>query len=479
MGRRGPAERSTSQWHTLDHRQKHVLMCTLSVNALLFFDQTSVAVALPTLQRHFHTSATELRWTITAYLLALATLMVVAGRLADRFGRRRMLLAGIALFGVASAACALAPNPAVLIGARFVQGIGGAIMQPLALAHTARAVGDQRRGWAVGVLSTGGTTFLAVGPLVAGAVVDLTSWRWLFVLNLPGVAFAWYQGHRWITPSRESSPRRVEPLGLFLLITGLGTGVTGISQLSTWHGPAQVLLGTGILLLGLFAWHELRASAPLIPLAVLGHDRAMLASLVALLAIQFAVLANSVYLVLFLQHGLGERALTAGAVLALAGIFTPLLSIRTGQFTDRYGPRKLIVGGLFLATAGLGWLAVVAPRYELLLLVPGLLMFGLARPAVFTPASAGAFVGMDPQRRGLASGLVTEARQLGGLLGVAVPGAVLAALHGPDLVASSSLGEGFRTTMLVAAAVTALAAVTVRAVLAGWRPGAGSTPGSD
>ncbi|MCI2418530.1 MFS transporter [Saccharopolyspora sp. K220] len=435
-------------------------MCTLAVNALLFFDQTSVTVALPAMHREFGAPTVALQWTITAYLLALAVFMVVAGRLADRFGRRRMLLAGIGLFGLASAACAAAPSFGFLIATRFVQGIGGAIMQPLALGNTSRAIGEQRRGWAVGLLSTGGTTFLTVGPVLSGVIVDVASWRWLFVINLPVVVFALYQGRRWITPSREAQPTRIEGAGLLLLITGLASVVIGVSQLSVWRSVAPVLILVGALLLGLLVRHELRSNHPLVPVALLGRNRYLLAALTALFAIQFAVLGTSVYLVIFLQHGMGERALTAGLVLALSGMFTPLLSLSTGRFTDRHGPRGLVLGGLALATAGLIWVGLAAPHRELWLLIPGLLAFSLSRPAVFTPASAGAFTTISPNRSGLASGLVTEARQLGSVFGVAVLGAVIAGTHG-DLPGA----EGFSAAMLVAAAVTAIAGIITAFVL--------------
>ncbi|QUH05976.1 MFS transporter [Saccharopolyspora erythraea] len=440
-------------------------MCTLSVNMLLFFDQTSVVVALPALQREFGASATRLQWTITAYLLALAVLMVAAGRLADRFGRRRMLLAGLAVFGLASAACAAAPSLGFLIGARFVQGVGGAVMQPLALAATSRTVGAEHRGWAVGLLSTGGTTLLTAGPLISGALLEVASWRWLFLVNLPVVVFAFHQGRRWLVASREPDPQPVEVGSLVLLMTGMAGVVVGLTEIADWGFAAAGPVAAGLLLLWLLVRHELRSPHPLLPVALMARNRALLASLVALFAIQFAVLGNAVYLVLFLQHGLGESAFTAGLVLALAGVFTPLLSLTTGQLTDRRGPWKLVVGGLVLATAGLCWVGMLAPRAGLLVLVPGLLAFSLSRPAVFTPASTGAFTTTPAERRGLASGLVTEARQLGGLLGVSACGAVLTAVQGTDLTAPARLANGFEAAMLLASAVTAAAALAVTAVL--------------
>lgn len=474
--RQRPARDGVTGWRALGQHQRHVLVATLATNALLFFDQTAVVVALPALQREFHASSAQLQWAVTAYLLALASFMVLAGRLGDRFGRKRMLLGGLTVFGLASAACAAAPGLGFLIAARFAQGIGGALMQPLALGTTTRVVDEQQRGWAVGLLSTGGTTFLALGPVIASVIVDLADWRWLFVANLPVVVFSLYQGSRWIEPSREPAPGPIEGGTLVLLVAGLAAAVTGISWLAVWGPLALVPLAVGVVLLGLFGGRELRSAHPMIPLGMLGHSRMLLASLAALFAIQFAVLGTTVYLVLFLQHGLGERAFVAGLVLALAGVFTPLLSVPAGRLTDRRGPRPLVVGGLVLATAGLVWLGSVAPLRGLLVLLPGLLLFGLSRPAVFTPASAGPFAALPPERRGLVGGLVTEARQLGAVLGVVVLGAVFAGVRGTDLTEAASVDRGFQAAMLAAAGVTALAAVTVLLVMPRHRPGRAARP---
>lgn len=416
-------------------------------------------MALPAIQREFTASSAELQWIISAYLMALAMFMAVAGRLADHVGRKRLFLAGLVLFGLASATAAAAPGLGILIGARFAQGIGGAVVQPLALATTTRAVGDDRRGWAIGLLATGGTTFLAVGPLAAGALLELGSWRWVFLVPLPVVALASVQAARWVEPSREPEPVPIEIPGVVLLVLGLAGTVVGVTQLAEWGRPALAPSLLGVALLAAFVRHELRSPRPLVQLRLL-RDRWLSASLAALFAIQFVVLGTSVYLMLFLQHGLGESALTAGLVLALSGMFTPLLSTTTGHLSDRRGPRPLVVRGLLLTTAGLVWMALAAPSRNVLVLLPGLLAYSLSRPAVFTPASLGALATLPPGRRGLAAGLVTETRQLGAVLGVAVLGAVLTAVVDTSLTDEPDrFARGFAAAMLVAAAVAASAAL--------------------
>lgn len=450
------------------------MTATLAINALLFFDQTAIVVALPTLHGEFHASSVELQWTITAFLLALATFMVPAGRVADWFGHRRMLLAGTALFGAASLSCALAPGLGFLVAARFVQGVGAAVMQPLALSAITRMVDDHRRGWAVGVLSTGGTTFLVFGPLIAGVILAVAGWRWLFVANLPVVGFGLVQVYRWLAPTREASRPRLDLASLALVVGGLAATVVGVSQLAVWGLPALAPLALGAAALTLFGHRQVHASHPLIPLTLLGRDRLLVASLAALVAIQFAVLGTTVYLVVLLQHGLGESAVVAGAVVALAGVGTPLLSMLTGRLTDIHGPRALVAGGLVLASCGLAWLASVAPLRSLWFLVPGLLLFSLSRPAVFTPASTGPLAALPERQRGLTGSLVTEARQLGAVLGVVVSGTVFAAVHGTDLTEAATVSRGFQAAIFVAAGVTTVSALVVLLVMPSGRGRAAS-----
>jgi EmrB/QacA subfamily drug resistance transporter len=453
------SHRGRSPWSSLDHRQRHVFAATLPANALIFFDQTAIVVALPSIQRQFHTSAIAEQWVITAYLFTMAVFMPAAGRFADHFGRKRLFLVGVLVFGCSSAACAASPSLAVLIAARSLQGVGASILQPIALGNTTRAVGDDHRGWAIGVLSTGGTTFLALGPLIAGLILEVASWRWLFIINLPVVAFATIEAVRFITPSREPSPERINWVSLCLLLSGLASVVLGIAQLRSWAPWSLVLIPLGGVILAGFVVHELRNAAPLLDLYLL-TDRMIRGALVALFAVQFVVTGVTVYLAIYLEHGLGISTLVTGVVIAIAGIFTPLLSITTGRIADQRGARRLVPAGLGLAAIGLLWIGVAATWERVALLVPGLLIFSLARPAVFTPASVTPLASLGPERRGVASSLVTEGRQLGSVLGVAILGTIFAAAAPTtELARHGHVANGFQLVTLTAAGVAALAAI--------------------
>jgi DHA2 family methylenomycin A resistance protein-like MFS transporter len=445
-------------WRSLDRRRRGVLACTLSANALVFFDQTAVTVALPSIGRAFGTRADALQWTVTAYLLALAVVMLAAGRLADRVGPRRVFLGGLALFGVGSALCAVAPTFGVLLAARVVQGVGGAVVQPLALTLTTRAVGDARRAWAVGVLAAGGTSLLAMGPLLAGALV-LAGWRWLFLVNLPVVAAALVLGARLLTPSPPTASRPIAWHGVGLLLVGLTALVVGFVGIVALGAGALALSAAGVLVLALFARHQRACRNPLVDVGLL-RDRLVAGALAALFAIQFAVLGVTVSLTLYLQHGLRLDALQAGLVIAVAGLGTPLLSPLAGRLADRHGPRALVVPGLLLSTLSLLALALCAPLGGVAFLVPGLLGFTLARPMVFTPAGAAPLAALGAEHRGFAAALATEARQLGAVLGVALTTSALVTAHGPVLgEGDPGLSGGFAVAVLVTAAACGAATV--------------------
>lgn len=286
----------------------------------------------------------------------------------------------------------------------------------------------------------------------------VADWRWIFLLNLPVVAFSLTQGIRWIRPSRDPNAPPIELVGTVLLLLGLAGLVVGVTQLVELGALALLPLAVGLALLVVFVWCELHTPVPLIRLGLL-RDPMTSTSLVALFVIQFAVLGMTVYLTLFLQHGLGESVLAAGLLLAAAGTATPLLSPTTGRLTDHLGPRALVLPGLVLAAIGLVLMALMASTGNALWLLPGILLFSLSRPAIFTPASVGPIMALPVEHRGFAASLVTEARQLGAVLGVAALGAVYAAAGEPELDAGREAATaGLATAMIAAAAVVVVAA---------------------
>lgn len=439
---------------------------------MIFLDQTSVTVALPAIQSEFGASRAEVGWIIGAYLLSLASFMSASGRLADLYGRRRMFMLGLGLFGVASVLCAAAPSELALIVARLIQGVGAALLQPLALAIATNALPEERQGWAVGFLASVGTSCLTIGPLVGGVLVEAGSWRWIFVLNVPVILFSLAVTARSAGESRDPGAAPIDWGGAAVLFAALSLLVASLLHIADW--PPAVAAGgivLGVALLTAFVGIERRRADPLIPVTLLRRS-AVEGPLIALLVIQFGVLAVTVYVVLYLQQSLDYGPLTAGLLLLPAVVWSGLLSTVTGRMADAHGSRRLVSGGLVVAAVGLLGIAVAAASEEIWLLLVALSVFGVARPFVFTPAGAAEIETIPRAERGLASSLVTEARQLGAVLGVAVAGAVLTAVEsaaGGDH--AEALAAGLTAAMLVAAGLSAAAAVVTGRLMGVRQPG--------
>jgi MFS transporter, DHA2 family, methylenomycin A resistance protein len=436
-----------------------VLVAAGVANVLIFLDQTAVVVALHAIQRQFHCSTVEVQWTIGMYLLVLAALAAGSGRIADLYGRRRLFLGGISVFGLGSAACAVAPSVTVLIAARAVQGAGAALTAPLIVAHATAVVPDNRRAWAIGVVASAGTSFLVLGPLLGGLLVDTVGWRWIFLINIPVVVIAVALGARFMTESRAPNPPPLDVPGLVLLTAAFAAIVIALLHIHSLNaGLAVGLLVAGGCALSAFVAVERRSPHPLVALELLGKPR-VIVSIAALIAIQGSVLGVTVYVVLYLQNGLGLKAIVAGCVLIAAGMWTPLLSRMTGRIVDRQGSRLPISRGLLTAAAGLVTIGLTARAHSALALIPGLLLFGVSRPFVFTPASAGPMRNIPASARGLAASLVAESRQTGAVLGVAVLGSIIAGyeVHGQ----TGASAAGLEAAMFAAAAACLVAAILV------------------
>jgi EmrB/QacA subfamily drug resistance transporter len=445
--------------------QRGVLLSAAAATALTFFDQTATTSALHDIERDLHATVADLQWIVGAYLLTLAAFVPAAGRLADVFGLRRMFLVGVQLFAVASIGCALSPSIGILIALRAIQGMGGALVVPLALATVAAAVSEERRGWAIGVLATGGSTLLSLGPLIAGGLVDLGGWRWVFAAGVPVSLLSLWAGRRWIQESAVARPPRVNVRDLTLLAVGLGGLVSGLLQMSSWGVAAPGTLGllvVGLALLSLFVLMQHREREPVLALALLRLPDVG-AYLVALLAGQFAVTALTVELMLYLQRTLGYDPFEAGLLFLPTVIATPLLSPAAGRLADRGRGGALVPLGLLAAAAALGWIAALADRRSVWLLLPALCLFGFSRPFLFTPSSTAPVQALPGRERALAASLVTESYQLGAVLGIAVAGCVVGLVGGV---------AGFQVAVAIAGAVCLASTAAMRLLLRSGR----STP---
>src|SRR5215471_11634082 len=395
-------------------------------------DNLVVTTALPSIREHLHASLEGLQWTVNVYTLTFAVLLLIGASLGERYGRRRLFVAGLALFTAGSAAAALAPGVSWLIAARAVQGVGAAVLIPLTLTLLSAAVPPERRGAALGIWGAVGGLAIAIGPLVGGAVVEGASWQWIFWLNVPiGIILlpiAWTR----LTESYGPATRLDLP-GLALASLGLLGIVLGVVR-GNDHGWTSltvlppIMIGA-LLVAGFVAW-ELRAPEPMLPVKLF-RSRGFMLTNVASLLMFFGMFGSVFLLAQFLQTVQHYSPLQAG-LRTLPWTAMPLLVAPiAGSLSDRIGGRPLLVAGLALQAAGLGWLAVVAaPDVPYPALVPAFIVCGIGMSLFFAPVANVVLGSVRREEEGIASGANNAIRELGGVFGVAVLGAVFSARGG-------------------------------------------------
>ena len=335
------------------------------VVGLILLDETVVGVALPAIRRDLALSSLAAHWVINAYLLVFAMLAAAAGKLGDIFGQKGLFLAGSGLFGLASLACGLAENGPWLIAARAFQGVGAAVIFPASLAMVSLVFPAAERGRALGIYGAVGTAFLAVGPLVGGAITDLASWRWIFWINpVLVVVIALVVIAKWSDVPRDKAVSPFDRAGLASLVIGLALFVFAVMQAPDWGWTRPAVLGllaAGAGGLALFARVEARAPAPLIELGLF-RSAGFTACNLVVFAAQFAKIAIIVFGALYLQDRLGLSPIMAGLCLVAAVgpvVFTAGLS---GRLADRFGARRPILAGLALMSLAVLWLGLFIAR---------------------------------------------------------------------------------------------------------------------
>jgi EmrB/QacA subfamily drug resistance transporter len=413
--------------------QRWVLGLTSMAALMVSLDIQVVTTALPVIRIHLHASLGALEWTVNAYTLSFAVLLLTGAALGERLGRRRMLIAGVVLFTLASVACALSPDAGALIAARAVQGAGSALILPLAMALLSAAFPPQRRAWALGMFSS--LTGLAVlaGPVLGGAVTQGIAWSWIFWLNLPiGVVIIPLILAKIPAPDQAPATTTVslDPGGL-VLATGGAFGLVWalIRANSIGWGSTEIvaMLTAGALLTGGFIAWELRAANPMVPLGLF-RSRAFAAGNAAVFAL-FGMLVSLVFFMAqFLQNGLGYSPLGAGLRLLPGWATLTVIAPFAGTLTSRFGTRPLVAGGLALNAAGLAWVAAIArtglPYWHLV--IP-LIVAGSGVSLAIPAAATSVMSSVPPPMIGKASGTYNMLRQLGGVFGLAICAAVFAA----------------------------------------------------
>ncbi|WP_035857850.1 DHA2 family efflux MFS transporter permease subunit [Cryptosporangium arvum] len=426
---------------------------------MVSLDNLVVTTALPAIRTALDADLADLEWTVNAYTLTFGVLLLTGASLGERFGRRRILGLGIALFTVASALAAVAPNIGTLIAARAVQGVGGAMILPLTLTMLSAAVSPERRGAALGVWGAVSGLGVAFGPLVGGAIVDGWAWQWIFWINVPvGLALAPIALRR-LSPDRGVAQRLDLP-GLALVTVGLFGVVWGLvrGNAAGW-GSLEVVgsLIVGGVVTALFVAWEARTEHPMLPLRLF-RDRGFAASNVTALLFSFGMFGSIFLLAQFLQTVQGSGPFEAGLKMLPWTAMPMLVAPLAGPLSDRIGGRPLLVVGLLMQAAGLAWLAAnMSADTAYSMQWPAFVVSGIGMALFFVPIANVVLSSVPQQDTGVASGANNAIREIGGVFGVAVLAAVFS--HTGSYASAQEYSDGTSVATWVGAGVVLAGAV--------------------
>ena len=414
-----------------DNRRWWTLAAMCFALFMIMLDNTVVNVALPSIQRDLHANLSALEWTINAYTLSFAVLLVTGGRLGDIFGRRRAFLVGVVIFALSSAAIGTAPTDLALIIGRAVQGVGAALMMPATLSIISNAFPPEIRGKAIGTWAGVSALALAIGPVVGGFLTEQVSWRAIFFLNLPvaagAVAVTLFAAHE----SRDHTvERRIDVPGIAAITVGLTALVLGLVESNRWGWGSGRILGLfALAVVGLvaFAVIELRVRLPMVDFSFF-RSRSFLGANVVAFIVSFAMLAMFFFMALYMQNILGYSPLQAGLRFLPSTLCVMAIGPIAGRLADRVGPRNLIVLGLVITGGSLLWQAELDVDTSYTYLLPGFVAMGIGIALVMSPMSTAAMNAVQVTKAGVASGILSMSRMVGATFGVAAMGALVAGL---------------------------------------------------
>ncbi|BBN56219.1 MFS transporter [Pseudomonas chlororaphis subsp. aurantiaca] len=437
-------------------------LASLSLSMLLASLGTSIVnVGLPTLVQAFGASFQQVQWVVLAYLLAMTALIVSVGRLGDLLGRRRLLLAGILLFALASMFCAAAPMLGMLIAARALQGVGAAIMMALTLALVGATLSKARTGSAMGLLGTMSAIGTALGPSLGGVLIAGFGWQALFLVCVPLGGLTWALAYRYLPvgiQARALERGAFDPLGTLLLAVTLLAYGLAMTLGRGYFG----LLNAGLLVMalvaaGLFVWVEARVAAPLIRLALF-RDAALSGSLAMSALVSTVMMATLVVGPFYLAHGLGLEALGVGLAMSLGPCVTALSGVPAGRIADRFGARPMILVGLGAMALGCLMLALLPASLGIGGYLAPIVIITLGYATFQTANNTAVMSDVGAEQRGVISGLLNLSRNLGLITGASLMGAVFAAVAGDLSTASAeAVASGMSFTFALAAGLVTMA----------------------
>jgi EmrB/QacA subfamily drug resistance transporter len=439
--------------HSTRTKRLTLVACILG-SGMVFLDGTVVNVALPALQRDLGASLAAQQWVVEAYLLTLSSLLLVGGSLDDLFDRRMVFAAGVVGFGVTSLVCAIAPTVEVLIAARALQGIAGALLVPSTLALIVATFPQNERGAAIGSWTAWTGIATVIGPLAGGGLIDNFSWRWIFAINVvPAVLTLWLIARAVPKPAEPPRGGHVDFLGGLLCALGLGGTIFALIEQPRlgWDDPAIAITGVGgVVCLVLFVMHELRSPDPMLPLSLFRSRNFAVGNLTTLA--MYAGLGGMLFLLgIFVQQVAGYSATEAGATFLPVTALMFFTSRRVGSLADRVGPRLFMGVGPIIAGLGILMLTRVGEDADYVTeLLPALVVFGIGLTLTVAPLTAAVLAAVDESHSGIASGVNNAISRVAGLIAIAVLGTLVSAQF------NSSLDEKLAGRPLSPPAQTAL-----------------------
>ncbi|HXF32074.1 MAG TPA: MFS transporter [Solirubrobacterales bacterium] len=434
---------------------------TVAGSGMAFLDGTVVNVALPKIGEDLNASTSALQWILNGYLLTLASLILLGGSLGDRLGRRRVFQAGVGLFTVASLLCAIAPSVELLVFARLIQGIGGALLTPGSLAIIEASFRPTDRARAIGAWSGLGGVATAFGPLLGGWLIAAISWRAIFLINLPIGIFVIWAASRHVPESRDpNATGKLDASGAALAAIGLGGTTYALIEAPEGNHPAAVVVTAAIgvaALIGFFM-QERRSANPMLPLSIFRSRQFSAANAVTFVV--YAALGGVFFLLVsFLQISMGYSPIAAGSASLPITLLMLVGSARAGAMAQRVGPRRPLTIGPLVIAAGLLLMLRINPGDSYVTTVlPAVIVFGFGLTLVVAPVTATVLAAVDSTRSGIASGVNNAVARVAGLLAVAVLPAV-AGLTGDKFYEPSQMTDGFHMGMVVCAVLAVIGAV--------------------
>jgi EmrB/QacA subfamily drug resistance transporter len=435
---------------------------------MIMLDNTIVNVALPSIQRDLGIGLSELQWIVAGYSLTFAALMLTGGKLADHYGRRLIFVVGLIIFTLASLACGLAETGEMLIAARVVQGAGAALMNPATLSIISATFPPEQRGMAIGIWAGVSALALAIGPLAGGLLTDHLDWSWIFFVNIPVGVLAVAASFLVIEESRDmSEERRLDVPGQLAGGVGLFALTYALIEANTYGWTSGRILGAfalaAVALAG-FVWLERVQRVPMLDLELF-RNRTFAGANSVILLVALAMFGVFFFVSLYMQNILGFSAVETGAAFLPMTVLIILVAPVAGKLSDRLGSRWLMTVGMVLVGLQLLYFSRLGVDENFWNLLPGLLVGGVGMALVMTPSAAAAVRSVPVDQAGVGSAVLNACRQVGGSMGIAVMGAIIAAEIG-DRRSPEAFVEGFSTALVVAALIAfagaAVALVTVR-----------------